>query len=124
MENIGEIADTCAQIFAQQQKLAYEAAKKENEIMAEGRRIYREKIGEERYGDMMDLANLVCTIRMYFNNPNNTSLFDIETTLELLSKIKVVKEIEDLHSYEVGIVFDYKKLLKDLNDRKQQLLVV
>lgn len=115
---INPFMQSIGQMFATRNQYEYEKEMKINEDILKNKEKFREKVGEERVGDVDDLWLLVQDIRCYINNQVNQKLpkEQAKILLDLLKRIEICKEDEKLHPYEIPAIFHYKILLTELEE--------
>lgn len=76
---------------------------------------YAQKIGIERYCNVSALRDLIPKIETYIN-VNNLSVDELSDIKEMLLRIELPKNDENLYPHEIPYLIDYKRLLNKIDD--------
>ena len=75
---------------------------------------YTKLAGPERYGNICAIAGLVNSIRSSIDN-NGFAVEDLVELKNLLGKVKLPVEENELYPYEIPHIMAYKKLVRDID---------
>lgn len=115
MDFISSFLSPIGQYSSEKMKLEHEKLMKINEHYTEANNQFRESIGYERVGDMKDLEILIFETRTYINNfQQGLPMEEAKLLIEIFKQMKIDDKFQDLHPYEVPIIFNYKKLMSEL----------
>jgi len=80
---------------------------------------YTQLVGIERMGNMTAIAGLVSAIRSSIESGAYTQ-DDIAEVQNLLRKVKIPSEVEELFPYEIPHIVAYKKLQREIDEMMQE----
>lgn len=81
---------------------------------------YVEKIDVLRYGNVAGLTDLTFKVSSYIER-NNLQLQELSDIHDMLLKIKLPLDEDELYPYEVPIIIDFRKLLHTIEEKIDSL---
>lgn len=75
---------------------------------------YSSLAGPERYGNICSLSQLIPNLETYIKHPD-ISIVELKEMKKLLNKIKLPLDEDNLFTYEIPYIIDYKRLIRKIN---------
>ncbi len=82
---------------------------------------YREAVGELRYGDFNDLGIMISVVNNYIDSNGGRDNFNKKEEAEIIKGLieKMKFDYDNIHPYELPILFDFKLLCKNVFQDKR-----
>lgn len=103
--------------FTKNAQVKKEKEIKEYEDLLNARIKYREAVGELRYGDFSDLGLMISVVNNYIDSNGGKDNFnkdEAEIIKKLIEKMKF--DYDNIHPYELPILFDFNLLCKKIDN--------